>query len=95
MTTLSPEPIKIEKIIHDLRGPLFNIAGFQSELQDSFRQLSEMIELYCDNLSDTKKEEFRQIFEDDIDPCMTYTSKSIESLSERVDELEQRFKSDF
>lgn len=92
MTTLTSEPASAEKIIHDLRGPLFNIAGFQSELQEAFQQLQEMFDQYCDKLPESHQEEFRNLFKDDIDHCLTYTSKSIDSLGERIDALEERLK---
>ncbi|MDB4223339.1 hypothetical protein N9850_06170 [Granulosicoccus sp.] len=92
MTALGLKEDSVDKILHDLRGPIFNIAGFQSELNDSFRQLTELFDNYCESLTDVKKEEFRDLFENDIDHCLNYTSKSLETLIERVDKLEHRLK---
>lgn len=91
MSTLLADQTSIEKVIHDIRGPLVNLAGFQSELNDSIRKLQELIEMCCDDLPESRRQEFRRIFEQDIDPCLNFTSTSLVRLREQINYMEQNF----
>lgn len=88
MTTLAIDQAALQKILHDLRGPLVNLKGFHSELDESVGRMLYVIggnggQPLC-NVSG----ELKNIMDDDLVPIMHYLSISIDQLHERLDLFE-------
>lgn len=79
LNTLSIKNEELESIVyitsHDLRSPLVNIEGFSQELENSFKQIKDLIEEHCDISKDYMKR-FERILEDDIPESLRYIHSS-------------------
>ena len=79
----------VYKLLHDLRGPVVNAKALGTELSDSIADLSTAIEKTGPGLSDQHRERIDGIISQDIVVCTDLLKLSIDTLEERIREIEQ------
>ena len=80
--------LEINKVAHDIRGPLSNLTGFCGELESAIEELVATINTYKDQLPEDFKTRVSEILEDDINPCLRFSNTSIAKISTRLDQFE-------
>ena len=89
MNTLDVDQETLRKIIHDLRGPLVNLKGFYSELDESIGRMLYVIDESEERHSCNENGDLRGIVNDDVVPILRYLSISIDQLNDRLDLFEK------
>ncbi len=87
MPSLDENSATIQKVVHDLRGPLVNLEGFFSELDESVIRMVGIMEECRDHLPQNASGSLDAIIKDDLTPILRLLSSSINQLNERVDLL--------
>ncbi|MEE9320175.1 MAG: hypothetical protein V3U76_07000 [Granulosicoccus sp.] len=89
MNTLGVNQETLLKILHDLRGPLVNLKGFHSELDETVGRMRYFIDRGDEQLPCNSGSDLNSIVSDDLVPIIRFLSISIGQLHERLDLFEK------
>lgn len=76
----------VRKLIHDLRGPVVSLRGFQAELKEAIDLLQ--VEINGSQEQGDNRGKLNSLFDDDLIPIMNYMSMSICQMFDRLELLE-------
>lgn len=79
-----PTSDDIERLLHDLRGPLVNIKGFSVEVQDAVDRLRSVISESLASLPKDIQAELGLLLDEDISPCLGFLDGAVRQMDERV-----------
>lgn len=79
----------LQRLRHDLRAPLVNIAGFSSELLEASRQLVSLTESYAEQLPSEFRQQATAILNQDVVACAGFIETAVSLLDSRIDDITQ------
>ena len=81
------EPITLDKLFHDLRAPIVNAKGFKLEISDAMVELKTILETSSQNLSEAQLAKVRELYHEDLQPCLSYLFDAVDTLEQRVQDF--------
>lgn len=74
----------LSKLLHDLKGPVVNISGFQGEMEEALTALTTLLQEHKDDLPSDAYGSMIELLEEDIKPCLEFSMQASEKMHQRL-----------
>lgn len=78
------EGSNVSKLLHDLKGPVVNISGFQGEMDEALTALTALLQEHKSVLPPDAYDAMIELLEEDIKPCLEFSMQASETMHQRL-----------